>query len=509
MSDIRAVASYRGTFRQGSIADLLLKITEFDGTPIDPSSIQASITGPVEGPSIDGDNVVDSSEPFKVESGYYVYSWDIASDQAIGNYNITWTYIVDGSAQYEYQTVTIVESAANAEPSPFYTERLIAMREALSYHLACAQNIPVYFEQAKPSRDNTSFEFSFNDWNQSPGVKIYRNENIINEDAEVDYFNGSVTFDTQLLPQETVNADYNFSWFNEEELTRFLVNALQTINTFPPHSGFTLDSLPDRYFPALLYGAAKDALRNLMMCLQFQQPAQVFGGTEQAQKAFSNFETLKQNYEKDWEKLVEQKKFGPYPATLIISTPEYTLPGGRSLHPDTKVLVIVDIATSYSICNKKYRKINSNVNICTKEISNEVQILSLEEVFNLFHEGYEIEILSHSDITGNLVFAPVNYVWDSGYKTIYNLKTKNGYSIKSSDEHLFYINGRYIPLMDIKVGDGIITSDNHDWEYSEVKSVIQEKRKVEMYDLEVFGTANLFANGIKCHNSRWFRMMFK
>jgi hypothetical protein len=82
--------------------------------------------------------------------------------------------------------------------------------------------------------------------------------------------------------------------------------------------------------PALLYGAVKDALRNLLMCLNWQQPAQVFGGTEQAQKAFSNFETLKQNYEKDWEKLVEQKKFGPYPKTLCVVTPEYTLPGGRS-----------------------------------------------------------------------------------------------------------------------------------------------------------------------------------
>jgi hypothetical protein len=67
-----------------------------------------------------------------------------------------------------------------------------------------------------------------------------------------------------------------------------------------------------------------------MFCLNFQQPAQVFGGTEEAGKAIANFETLKQNYEKDAEKLLEQKKLGPYPKSRMVVTPEFTLPGGRS-----------------------------------------------------------------------------------------------------------------------------------------------------------------------------------
>jgi hypothetical protein len=330
MSEIRSVASYRGSFKQGSIADLLIKITDFDGTPINPSTIQCTIVGPTEAPSTDDETIVDASNPFLISDGYYVYSWDIDSDQALGNYSVTWEYIVDAETKYEYQTVTVVESQTNAAPSSSYTERLIAFREALTHHISCAQAIPVYFEQAKPSRDNTTFKFSFENWNQSSGVKIYRNETVINADAEVNYFTGSVTFDTQLLPQETVNADYNFQWFSEEELDRFLVNALQTVNTFPPHSGYTLDDVPNRYIPAVLYGAAKDALRNLMMCLNFQQPAQVFGGTEHAEKAFANFETLKKNYESDWEKLLEQKKFGPWPRTRMVVTPEFTLPGGRS-----------------------------------------------------------------------------------------------------------------------------------------------------------------------------------
>ena len=469
MSEIRSVASFRGKFKQGIIADLLIKITDFDGTPIDPSLIECTIEGPVESPSDSGDIIVDASNPFQIADGYYVYSWDINDEQPVGNYNVTWTYTVDSETKYEYQTVTVVESQTNATPSSFYTERLIAFREALEHHLSCAQTIPVYFEQAKSSRDNTTFEFSFDDWNQSSGVKIYRNEIIINQDAEVNYFNGTVTFDTQLLPQETINADYNFKWFSEEELTRFLVNSLQTMNTFPPHTGYTLDSIPDKHTPALLYGAAKDALRQLMMCLSFQQPAQVFGGLENAQKAFSNFDTLKQNYEKDWEKLLEQKKLGPYPRTRVTTTPEYTLPGGRCLHSDTELLVIVTnrlmrvsdfrtYANVYTSLISKYGEENGNVYIndinSTKIISgDDVRSHTIEEIYELFHKGYDVEVLSQSDLSGSLIFAPIDYIWESGVKTIYDLKTSNGYNVKSSDEHLFYINGKYIPLRDIKIGD--------------------------------------------------------
>ncbi|KKK64537.1 hypothetical protein LCGC14_2983180, partial [marine sediment metagenome] len=242
---IRSVATYRGSFKQGSIADLLIKITDFDGTPVDPSSIQVTIYGPIEAPSTDNETIVDTSTPFQITDGYYVYSWDIDGDQTLGTYDVTWTYVVDTTTQYEYQSVVVVESQANATPSSSYTQRLIDFREALGYHISCAQSIPIYFEQAKLSRDSTSYEFAFRNWNQSPGVKIYRNENIVNSGVEVNYFTGKITFDTALLPQEIVNADYNFQWFSEEELDRFLVNALNTVNMYPPHSGYTLDNIPN------------------------------------------------------------------------------------------------------------------------------------------------------------------------------------------------------------------------------------------------------------------------
>ena len=327
MSDIRAVPNITGEFRQGDTADLFLKITDFDGTPSDPSSITVTITGPIESPSEDIAEVL-SEIPFQIDSGFYVYSWVIDSSQTIGTYKITWLYIVGDEEKTEVNYIVV--TSGSATPSPLYSDRLRAFMQALEHHICCAQSIPVYFEQAKKSRDRNKFEFTFNKWNQSSGIRIYRNQEIMNSGVEVDYFNGNVKFDDNLLPQDVINADYNFRWFSDEDLNRFLANAVYSFNIFPPYSNYILETIPDQYISVVLYGAARDALRQIMMCLQFQEPQQVFGGPEGASKAFSNFETLKKNYESDFLKLSENKKFGTYPRTRIIMVPEYTLPGGRS-----------------------------------------------------------------------------------------------------------------------------------------------------------------------------------
>ena len=493
--DVRAVSSFSGSFSQGSFATLMLKVTSFNGLPIDAENIYIEIYEP------DGTiTTLDNNIPESVSTGYYAIDWNVPEDQVLGNHRVLWNYIIDDIQKAEIQNITISEKNANTD-TEWYSGRELAFRMALEYHIKCAQNIPVYYEQAKPSRDNKKFYFTFKNWNQSAGVKIYKNDQIVNSGVEVDFFKGSITFDNTLLSQETVHADYNFRWFSDEELIRFVLNAVQNINTYPPHSGYDVGNVPDRYAPVVLYGAAKDALRQLMMCLNFQQPSQVFGGKDGAQQAFSNFETLKQNYEKDWDKILENKKYGPWPKTRTTTTPEYTLPGGRSLHPDTELLIIPTKST-----NNIFKSYYSDTKIITAQ---DVKTCSIKEVYELFHNGYDVEILSQNDITGNLVFSPINYCWESGFKTIYELKTSNGYNIKASDEHLFYINGEYIPLRYVKVGDEVITCDDHNIEVSTVKSIDQFKRKVRMYDLEVFETQNLFANGIKCHNSRWFRMLFK
>ncbi len=324
-TNINAATDFRGTFRQGDTITVHLKITTFDGTAIDPYQITTTITGPTE--DVSGGDQTSTGTPYKADTGFYVYEWEIDADQAVGTYLISWEYIVDGEEKTELQNVVVTEDLT---PPAFYTGRMVAWRDALGYHLSCAQSIPVYNEQARPSYDDKTFNFSFKNWNTSAGSRVYRNGKIINTGLEINPINGTVIFDEELLPQEQINVDYNFKWFDDDALHRFLENAVQAVNIYPPHSDYNLENVPSRYVPMILYGAAKDALRQLMMCLQFQQPAQIFGGPKEAQNAFKAFDTLKQNYEKDWEKLTEQKKLGPYPSTMTIITPEYTLPGGRS-----------------------------------------------------------------------------------------------------------------------------------------------------------------------------------
>jgi len=326
LGDLRAVTSYRGSFIQGQIADLLLKITNFNGIPLDPISLTCTITGPTDDPS-SADEIVSTGVPFQAASGYYVYEWDINSEQAVGKYIVTWNYIINNIDRYEKQYIYIVKEVDNPL---YYSMRMIGFRGALEKHLSCAQNIPVYNEQAKSSRDKKTFHFSFPRWNQSPGVKVYRNKQILNSGVEVDYFNGSIVFDDELLDQDIINADYNFQWFSEADLDRFIHNACYAFSMFPPSKLYLPDTIPDIYITAILMGAVKDALRQIMMCLQLFEPQLVFGGPERAQQVFSNLETLKKNYENDWDKMVDVKKFGPYPIGTNIVVPEYTLPGGRS-----------------------------------------------------------------------------------------------------------------------------------------------------------------------------------
>jgi len=321
---IRAVADKKGTYKPGYTAFLFLKITTIDGAPRDASNVDVTITNELG-------TTVETGDPDKPTEGFYVYEWDIATDQANGDYDITWEYDVDSDTYFEYQEITVAEDVTLT--SWIYNPYMDAAREALNHYITCAQHIPVYFEQAKPTFDRNTYRFTFPRWNQTTGVKIYRNNNLIESGIEIDYFKGEVTFDSTLTQYDMVNADYNFRWFSDEALSEFLDNALGDFNTYPPHTAYNFSGntrVPDRFTPGVIRKAAVDAIRHLMMCLQFQQPQQVFGGVEGAQKAFSNFETLKKNYEDEWFKLAENKRLGPYPRTIIISTPEYTLPGGRS-----------------------------------------------------------------------------------------------------------------------------------------------------------------------------------
>ena len=471
-SGFRAVADEKGTFIIGTIGSLLLRITTFDGTPIDPEEISLTITYPP------ANTVVLTATPEKADTGFYVYEWNIPTDQSTGKYNVTWNFTVNAQDSTELQTVVV---AADGQDVQVYSGRAADMKSILEQYIYCAQNIPVYFEQSKESVDNQTYRFTFPRWNQAPGVRVYRNKKqILTGGAEINYFNGTITFDTPLTSSDKIYVDYNFRWFSDEELYDFIQMAIRALNVYPPGTYYTIDNLPYNWTPAVIYHASVDAIRRILMCLNFQEPRQVFGGDDQLSTMFGNFDTLKKNYEEEVKTLFEQKKLGPYPTIGLSVVPEYTLPGGRSLVPETTIFV---------------------------EIDNIIRTCTIKEAYDLFHSGENLKVQSQ-DEKGELVFAKVEYIFTSGEKEIYTLITEKGLSIDSSKEHLFYANEQYLPLEQITIGDSLVICQNEELSEDKVKQIIKTNKTVEMYDMDVPSTQNLFANGIKCHNSRWFRMLF-
>lgn len=322
-NDIQAVADYRGSFEPGMVSTVFLKTTLFDGTAIDPSAVNVSIVNDLDEEQAGG-------IPEKVVTGFYVFDWSIPSDQPSGTYTVKWTY-QDGSDSVEELQYIVVAGSSSHSGTSLYDDRISGMRMALSVHLSCAQAVPVYKEQGIIESDNKTVSFNFPRWNQNQGTRIFVNEKPVRSGLIINYFKGQITFDSDLTEFDTVTADYNFRWFDDESLDRFMQNALSIVNSYPPVGRYNLYSVPDRFIPHIMYGATKDAIRHMLMCLQFQEPQEVFGGPDKAQTAFQQLETLKQNYEKDFRDLLEQKKKGPYTGlTKGIVVPEYTLPGGRS-----------------------------------------------------------------------------------------------------------------------------------------------------------------------------------
>lgn len=324
---IRSVADYRGSFLQGKLTTLQIKITNLLGIAADPESISVDIYSD-DNPSTS----VESGTPEKIVTGFFIYDWLISSDQSPGPYTAVWTYEIEGVEYTVSQGIIVISDPDNAGIMSPYSERIAAIRASLDYHLGKVQAIPVYGEQGNVCDDNRTVKFTFPRWNQNYQTRIYRNGKIVSSGITINYFKGEVIFDEPIHEKyDTVNSDYNFRWFSDEELDRFLSNGIHLWNANPPHRNRTLFTLEEKYIPAILYAAAIDALRRIIIDLQIQEPKEVFGGPEQAEKAAGVFETLKKNYEGTWKLLIEAKAKGPYKGlTRLISVPEYTLPGGRS-----------------------------------------------------------------------------------------------------------------------------------------------------------------------------------
>lgn len=313
-----------GEFRPGTSVAFFFSFPDLNGDLFDPSTITVSIADPSD------TEVVTDATTERLETGRYVYEWSIPSTEPTGLHTIEVTYVEE--LPTESVTSSFTEQFVVTQTGDTYLDQMVlGSRALLEAFLGCSQAIPVYNETGRMDGQRKVAEFTFPRWNQTAGVRVYVNDNRTDLGFDVNYLLGKITFTNALSQYDHVTADYNFRWFKDGDLDNFIQQAIQIFNQYPPHSYYLLWDIPSRYGVMVIEQAAVFAIRQLMMCLMFQQPAKVFGGIDRADKMMGQLETLKQNYETELNKLYEQKKLGPYVGlTRTVVTPEFTLPGGRS-----------------------------------------------------------------------------------------------------------------------------------------------------------------------------------
>lgn len=319
-----------GSFVQGSVATFFLTFVDIHGELFDPSDIDISIKDPTD---VEVESITEAD---KLSLGRFAAAWDIPSDATVGKYtlDVSYTYETAGgpvAATFSEEFV-VLESTGSV-----VSVRQLAWRAYLEALIGYSQRIPVFHEPARMNNALTTARLSFprsiksGPWNQSAGVEVLVNNQIRESGFTVDYLRGEIIFDNALSEYDQVMVSYNFRWFKDEELDAFVEQSINLFNNWPPHSSYGITNIPERFGIAVFYGAAIDAIRRWMMDVQFQEPAKIFGGLDRANTIFGQMGELKKNYEEWLDKILEQKKYGPYVGlTRTITVPEYTLPGGRS-----------------------------------------------------------------------------------------------------------------------------------------------------------------------------------
>lgn len=313
-------------FAQGQTALLTAQfVTSDSGSPIDVPDATVTIVG------LDSSNnaydVVPPTPMLPLVTGFYYYPYPVPNTLSVANYTVLYSGTILGVSSVITSSMQIVP--AGTPQSLTLTPKTVDLIAALSTYLRCALFIPVYHLLGRGDPTRTIFTFTFPRWNLT-NPAIYLNDEETSA-GTINYTNGTVTFPAPLLKTDRVHATFNFSFFSQIDMLRFLSDALSQINLEPPASDLTLEQIPDRWVGTLMMGAAKNAIMKMLMCLAFQQPQKIFGDPEAAQRAIADLQSLKQNYEQQFQAdKATLKTKGPYPKVAVISTPEYTLPGGRS-----------------------------------------------------------------------------------------------------------------------------------------------------------------------------------
>lgn len=317
----------KGSFIAGTTGLFFLTFSDINGRLFDPSDIDGTIL------DSDGATVTTIAAADRLEFGEFVIEWEIPSDQDPGLYTLRVDYVLDQVG--ESSTESITESFSVLEQdAPVLAPVVIIFRKLLETLLGYAQRVPVFHEIGRLDETRTKAAFSFGQWNQPAGARIFVNGNPTTSGFVVDFLKGEITFSSILSQYDEVQASYTFRWFTDDELDKFIEQAVDVFNQYPPHTVFNISTLEANYSRAgvtVAHQAAVFALRRIILDLHWQEAAKVVGGIERADKLTGSLNSLKENMEQEIMELYKMKAKGPYIGlTKTVTVPEFTLPGGRS-----------------------------------------------------------------------------------------------------------------------------------------------------------------------------------
>lgn len=317
----------KGSFIAGTTGLFFLTFSDINGALFDPSNIDGTIL------DSDGATVETITAADRLELGEYVMEWQIPGTQEPGLYTLRVDYVLDqvGGSEVEFftESFSVLERDA-AVLSPV----VIIFRKLLETLIGYTQRIPVFHEIGRLNEERTTAVFSFPRWNQPAGARIFVNGNLTTSGFNVDFLHGEITFSSILSQYDEIQASYSFRWFSDDTLDKFIEQAVDVFNQYPPHTVYNIATLEGNYSRAgvtVAHQAAVFAIRTLILDLHIQEPAKVFGGMERADKLMGSLNSLKENIESEIAELYKMKARGPYTGlTKTVTVPEFTLPGGRS-----------------------------------------------------------------------------------------------------------------------------------------------------------------------------------
>jgi hypothetical protein len=288
----------------------------------------------------------------------------------------------DGTANSWYK-ISAVDTDGNESDQSLP----ISGGEAIEYAgvrvlLRSAFEIPVWDEMANFNATRDQAIFAYGNWNEDFDPHVYLN-NVRLETGYTINYDSTIDFNSELDESDWVTASYKFAFFEPSAVNELIYTSLKEFNSFPPASNYTLTSLPEYYEPAVLYGAIRLLLQQMIFELNFKEVAIVFGEPDNpfdASKVIGHLETLKQNYANVLEKLWEAKKFGPYPRIYY------------AFYCGNTVVIISQIRGSLSNGNPELSLIKESVE-------------TLREISKFFQREYDKEKVQ----TTNILYGSENY----------------------------------------------------------------------------------------------------